>query len=151
MNYSLSLTLSNPEDVRIRFESTAHYSLNRELFLECSLLAFMEVNPVLISEYKKSKTLRRTKNVSVDSESIARWLMTVEYKPHSKGFYHAYSLKSLTRLHDKLIRQLSFYFVKITNVLDHIFPEFKPFFNEQFLKLLCICLKTMVLQKRLLA
>lgn len=127
-------SLSNPEDIRIGFESTAHYALNLELFLENSLLTFMEVNPVLISEYKKSKTLRRTKTDSVDCESIARWLMTVEYKPHSKGFYHAYSLKSLTRLRDKLIRQRSFYLVKITNVLDHTFPEFKPFFNEHLSK-----------------
>ena len=124
-------SLSNPEDIRIGFESTAHYALNLELFLESSLLTFMEVNPVLISVYKKSKTLRRTKTDSVDCESIARWLMTVEYKPHSKGFYHAYSLKSLTRLRDKLIRQRSFYLIKITNVLDHTFPEFKPFFNER--------------------
>ena len=127
-------SLSNPEGIRIGFESTAHYALNLELFLESSLLTFMEVNPVLISEYKKSKTLRRTKTDSVDCESIARWLMTVEYKPHSKGFYHAYSLKSLTRLRDKLIRQRSFYLVKITNVLDHTFPEFKPFFNERLSK-----------------
>ena len=127
-------SLANPADIRIGFESTAHYALNLELFLENSLLTFMEVNPVLISEYKKSKTLRRTKTDSVDCESIARWLMTVEYKPHSKGFYHAYSLKSLTRLRDKLIRQRSFYLVKITNVLDHTFPEFKPFFNERLSK-----------------
>ena len=127
-------SLSNPENIRIGFESTAHYALNLELFLENSLLTFMEVNPVLISEYKKSKTLRRTKTDSVDCESIARWLMTVEYKPHSKGFYHAYSLKSLTRLRDRLVRQRSFYLVKITNVLDHTFPEFKPFFNNRFSK-----------------
>ena len=127
-------SLANPPDIRIGFESTAHYALNLELFLENSLLTFMEVNPVLISEYKKSKTLRRTKTDSVDCESIARWLMTVEYKPHSKGFYHAYSLKSLTRLRDKLIRQRSFYLIKITNVLDHTFPEFKPFFNERLSK-----------------
>ena len=127
-------SLSAPESIRIGFESTAHYALNLELFLENALLTFMEVNPVLISEYKKSKTLRRTKTDSVDCESIARWLMTVEYKPHTKGFYHAYSLKSLTRLRDKLIRQRSFYLVKITNVLDHTFPEFKPFFNERLSK-----------------
>ena len=127
-------SLSNPEDIRIGFESTAHYALNLELFLEKAHHSFMEVNPVLIKEYKKSTTLRRTKTDSVDCESIARWLMTVEYKPHSKGFYHAYSLKSLTRLRDRLIRQRSFYLVKITNVLDHTFPEFKPFFNERLSK-----------------
>ena len=123
-------SLSSPEDIRIGFESTAHYALNLELFLEKAHHSFMEINPVLISEYKKSTTLRRTKTDRVDCESIARWLMTVEYKPHSKGFYHAYSLKSLTRLRDKLIRQRSFYLVKITNVL----PEFKPFFNNRFSK-----------------
>lgn len=127
-------SLSTPEDIRIGFESTAHYALNLELFLEKAHHSFMEVNPVLISEYKKSTSLRRTKTDSIDCESIARWLMTVEYKPHSKGFYHAYSLKSLTRLRDRLVRQRSFYLVKITNVLDHTFPEFKPFFHERFSK-----------------
>ena len=127
-------SLSSPDDIRIGFESTAHYALNLELFLEKAHHSFMEVNPVLISEFKKSTTLRKTKTDRVDCESIARWLMTVEYKPHSKGFYHAYSLKSLTRLRDRLIRQRSFYLVKLTNVLDHTFPEFKPFFHEHFSK-----------------
>ena len=127
-------SLSNPEDIKIGFESTAHYALNLELFLENAHHSFMEINPVLIKEYKKSTSLRRTKTDSVDCESIARWLMTVEYKPHPKGFYHAYSLKSLTRLRDRLIRQRSFYLVKITNVLDHTFPEFKPFFHERLSK-----------------
>ncbi|BCJ93596.1 IS110 family transposase [Anaerocolumna cellulosilytica] len=127
-------SLSSPEYIRIGFESTAHYALNLELFLENAHHSFMEVNPVLIKEYKKSTSLRRTKTDSVDCESIARWLMTVAYKPHSKGFYHAYSLKSLTRLRDRLIRQRSFYLVKMTNFLDHTFPEFKPFFNERLSK-----------------
>ena len=127
-------SLSSPEDIRIGFESTAHYALNLELFLENANHSFMEINPVLIKDFKKSQTLRRTKTDSIDCELIARWLMTVEYKPHSKGFYHAYSLKSLTRLRDKLIRQRSFNLVKITNVLDHTFPEFKPFFNERLSK-----------------
>lgn len=127
-------SLSSPDNIRIGFESTAHYALNLELFLEKAHHSFMEVNPVLISEFKKSTTLRKTKTDRVDCESIACWLMTVEYKPHSKGFYHAYSLKSLTRLRDRLIRQRSFYLVKLTNVLDHTFPEFKPFFHEHFSK-----------------
>lgn len=127
-------SLSNPEDIRTGFEPAAHYALNLELFLEKAHHSFMEVNPVLIKEYKKSSSFRRTKTHSVDCESIARWLMTVEYKPHSKGFYHAYSLKSLTRLCDRLVRQRSFYLVKITNVLDHTFPEFKLFFNERLSK-----------------
>lgn len=127
-------SLSGSNDIKIGFESTAHYALNLELFLENANHSFMEMNPVLIKEYKKSTSLRRTKTDSVDCESIARWLMTVEYKFHSKGFYHAYSLKSLTRLRDRLVRQRSFYLVKITNILHHTFPEFKPFFKERLSK-----------------
>ena len=123
-----------PKNVRIGFESTAHYALNLELFLENALLTFMEVNPVLISKYRESLSLRKTKTDPIDCEIIARWLMTVDYKPHPKGFYHSYSLKSLTRLRDRLIRQRSLYLVKLTNVLDHTFPEFKPFFGERFSK-----------------
>ena len=43
-------SFAEPMDVRIGFEATAHYALNRELFLENALLTFMEVNPVLISK-----------------------------------------------------------------------------------------------------
>lgn len=131
---SLFHSLQEPNEIRIGFESTSHYTLNLKLFLEKAHHSFMEVNPVLISEFKKSTTLRRTKTDPVDCETIARWLMTVEYKPHSRGFYHAYSLKSLTRLRDRLVHQRSFYLVKITNVLDHTFPEFKPFFKNKFSK-----------------
>lgn len=135
-------SLADPQDIRIGFESTSHYALNLELFLESSLQSFMEVNPVLIAEHKKSTTLRRTKTDSVDCEVIAKWLMTVEYKPHPKGFYHSYSLKSLTRLRDRLVRQRSLYLVKLTDVLDHTFPEFKPFFGERFSKTALYLLKT---------
>ena len=61
-------SLSNPEDIKIGFESTAHYALNLELFLENAHHSFMEINPVLIKEYKKSTSLRRTKTDSVDCE-----------------------------------------------------------------------------------
>jgi transposase len=126
--------LGDPPDIRIGFEATAHYTLNLKLFLENAHYSFMEFNPVLLSKFNKSQTLRRTKTDAIDCAAIARWLMTVEYKPYPIGFYHAYSLKSLTRLRDSLVRQRSFYLVKITNVLDHIFPEFKPFFGNRFSK-----------------
>ena len=125
-------SLDNSQEIKIGFEATGHYALNLKLFLEKAHYSFMEFNPVLLSKFNKSQSLRRTKTDAIDCASIARWLMTVEYKPHPTGFYHTYSLKSLTRLRDSLIRQRSFYIVKITNVLDHTFPEFKPFFKNKF-------------------
>ncbi len=127
-------SLDVQEEIRIGFEATAHYALNLKLFLEKAHYSFMEFNPVLLAKFNKSQTLRRTKTDAIDCASIARWLMTVDYKPYPVGFYHTYSLKSLTRLRDTLVKQRSFYIVKITNVLDHTFPEFKPFFGNRFSK-----------------
>ncbi len=127
-------SLDIQEEIRIGFEATGHYALNLKLFLEKAHYSFMEFNPVLLAKFNKSQTLRRTKTDAIDCASIARWLMTVDYKPYPVGFYHTYSLKSLTRLRDTLVKQRSFYIVKITNVLDHTFPEFKPFFGNRFTK-----------------
>lgn len=131
---SVLKSLDSSEEIKIGFEATAHYALNLKLFLEKAHYSFMEFNPVLLAKFNKSQTLRRTKTDAIDCASIARWLMTVEYKPYPVGFYHTYSLKSLTRLRNTLVKQRSFYIVKMTNVLDHTFPEFKPFFKNRFSK-----------------
>lgn len=41
-------------------------------------------------------------------------------------------LKSLTRFRDSLVRQRSKQPVELTNILDKVFPEFKPFFDGRF-------------------
>lgn len=65
--------------------------------------------------------------------AVAHLYFTIyTYSTCTKGFYHIYSLKSLTRLRDSVVRQRSLYMVKLTNILDHIFPEYKPFFKEHF-------------------
>lgn len=125
-------SLDPSEEKRIGFESTSHYTLNLKLFLENHSLSFMEFQPALISQYGKALSLRKTKADAIDSQTIARWLMNVEYKPHPHSFYHIYSLKSLTRFRFSLIKQRTSYLIKLTDVLDHIFPEFKPFFNNHF-------------------
>ena len=125
-------SLDSSEEKRIGFESTSHYTLNLKLFLEKHQYTFMEFQPALISQYGKALSLRKTKTDAIDSQTIARWLMTVEYKPYPLSFYHNYSLKSLTILRFSLIKQRTFYLIRLTDILDHIFPEFKPFFNNNF-------------------
>lgn len=125
-------SFDSSQNIKIGFEATGHYTSNLKRFLENAHYSFMESNPALISKFIHSQTLRKTKNDTIDSCAIAHWLMTVNYKPYPTGFYHIYSLKSLTRLRDTIVRQRSLYMVKLTNVLDHIFPEFKPFFKEKF-------------------
>ena len=129
------LDLLKPYDnsnVHIGLEATGHYGLNLKLFLEKNNYTFMEFNPLLVKEFKNSLTLRKTKTDKVDAIVICQKLMSVPYKPNSKLFYHKYGLKSLTRLREVLVKQRSKYLVQLTNVLDIVFPEFKPFFNNKF-------------------
>ncbi|MBQ3564320.1 MAG: IS110 family transposase [Clostridia bacterium] len=120
-------------ETRIGLESTGHYGTNLKLFLEACGRTFMEFNPLLINRFVKSKSLRKTKTDSIDCEMIARYLMTVEYKPYPPSFYHTEKLKSLTRFRDNLVRQRSRQLVELTNILDKVFPEFKPFLRVSFL------------------
>ena len=129
------LDLLKPYDnsnVHIGLEATGHYGLNLKLFLEKNNYTFMEFNPLLVKEFSKSLSLRKTKTDKVDAMTIAHKLLSVPYKPNSKLFYHKYSIKSLSRLRETLVKQRSKYMVQMTNILDIIFPEFKPFFSNRF-------------------
>ena len=132
--FSLFRDLLNALDgeKKIGFESTGHYGHNLKMFLETNNFSFMEINPLLISRFVRSKSLRNTKTDSLDAESIAQYLMTAEYKPYPPSFYHMDQLKSLTRFRNSLVRQHSRQLVELTNILDKVFPEFKPFFDGRF-------------------
>ena len=123
---------SLPGDKKIGLEATGHYGQNLKLFLEANGFAFMEFNPLLVSRFVHSKSLRNTKTDPIDARNVAQYLMTVEYKPYPPLFYHMDQLKSLTRFRSSLVRQRSRQLVELTNVLDKMFPEFKPFFKGKF-------------------
>ena len=131
---NLLKSLDNTKSIRIGFEATGHYGMNLKLFLEKNNYSFMEFNPALVKEFIKGQTLRRTKTDKKDAYQITKYLISVDYKPHPKQFYHKYSLKSLSRMREKFVKQRSYYEVALTNVLDHTFPEFKTFFNSEFSK-----------------
>ena len=131
---NLLKSLDNSQEIRIGFEATGHYGMNLKLFLEKNNYSFMEFNAALVKRFISTQTLRRTKTDKKDAMLITKYLISVDYKPHPKQFYHKYSLKSLSRMREKLVKQRSYYEVQITNVLDIIFPEYKPFFNNDFTK-----------------
>ena len=122
-------TLDPAQEKRIGLEATGHYGSNLKNFLERKDYSFMEINPILISRFSKATTLRRTKTDKIDARLIALYLCTVDYKPYPVKSYHIRNLRSLCRARDSLVKERSLQLVKLTNVLDLIFPEFKPFFN----------------------
>ena len=129
---NLLKSLDNNQKIRIGFEATGHYGMNLKLFLEKNNYSFMEFNPNLVKQFIKSQTLRKTKTDKKDATWITRYLISVDYKPHPSQFYHKFTLKSLSRKRDKLVSHRSYYLIQITNILDLIFPDFKPLFDNKF-------------------
>ena len=120
----------NKSEVRIAFEATGHYSLNLELFLTNNGYTYIKTNPLIIHQFLKARSLRRTKTDKADSITIAKYLMSVPYQPNSDLLYTIFTLKSLCRARECLIKERSKFAVLLTNELDKSFPEIKPFFNN---------------------
>jgi len=120
------------DNVRIGFEATGNYGINLKLFLERIGFDYMEINPLLIKEHIRSNTLRRTKTDKLDAKAITDYLLSKAYQPHPTSFYPKFALKQLTRLRSSLVSGRSRYLIQLTNVLDCVFPEFKPLFGNKF-------------------
>ena len=120
----------NKSEVRIAFEATGHYSLNLELFLTNNGYTYIKTNPLIIHQFLKARSLRRTKTDKADSITIAKYLMSIPYQPNSDLLYTIFTLKSLCRARENLIKERSKFAVLLTNELDKSFPEIKPFFNN---------------------
>ncbi|MDR0794613.1 MAG: transposase, partial [Tannerella sp.] len=118
--------------VRIAFEATGNYAINLKMFLEKIGFDYMEINPFLVKEYIRSTTLRRTTTDKICAKHIAGYLCERVFNPNPTNFYDTFALKQLTRFRHSLVSGRSKYLVQLTNVLDCIFPEFKPLFDNKF-------------------
>lgn len=127
---SILKELKSKGQIKIGFESTGHYHFNLKLCLEANGYDYVEFNPLLVHKFSSTQTLRRTKTDKKDAQLIAKYLMTVDYKPYVNSFYHINNLKSLTRLRETLITDRTRFSNQITSYLDQIFPEFKPLFEN---------------------
>lgn len=126
-------SLDCSQKIKIELEATGHYGTNLKLFLNDHGYSFMEFNPLLVKRFASSHSLRRTKTDKCDASLIASVLSdpTIKYKPYRFSSYHILELKTLTRFRESMIKQRSLQIVQITNILDKIFPEFKPFFGNK--------------------
>ncbi|MFA6692802.1 MAG: IS110 family transposase [Acholeplasmataceae bacterium] len=125
-------SLDSSQVMRIGLEATGHYGFNLKMFLEKNGFSFMEFNPLLTHKFSEAQSLRKTKTDPLDAKSIAMLLLSVEYKTYPPQSYHMFFLKSLSRLRSSLVKQRSKHLVQLTNTLDYLFPEFKPFFHYKF-------------------
>jgi len=133
-------SLDQSLEIRIGLEATGHYGNNLKDFLFSNGLDFVEFNPYLTKKFSDAHSLRKTKTDKIDAKVIAHMLTFVDYKAYTMD-YTMVKLKSLTRLHSRLVKNHSYFLVQLTNVLDNVFPEFKPFFEHKFSKTSLFILK----------
>ena len=119
---------------RIGLEAPGHYGRNLKVFLDKQGYTYMEFNPFLVKKFATGLTLRKTKTDKVYSKLLSMILLSVEYKVYPVKSYHMEDIKSLTRYYKTLTKKRSKEIVNLTNILDYIFPEFKPFFHNKFSK-----------------
>lgn len=133
--YFLSVvqSLDHSQEIKIGLEATGHYGANLISLLNDNHLTFMEANPLDVKNFIRFKSKRREKNDKIDAKYIAQYIASdsVDYKSYHLSSYHLIELKSLTRFRESLVKNRSLYLVKITNILDIMFPEFKDFFNNE--------------------
>ncbi|MBU1141651.1 MAG: IS110 family transposase [Firmicutes bacterium] len=123
--------LDQDQEIRIGLESTGHYGTNLKQFITASRYTYLEFNPYLTHQFSKAMSLRKTKTDKVDAKTISNMLGSVDYKTLHTQFYHNNELKQLVRDRDDILINRSKTLVKLTNLLDILFPEFKPFFNNR--------------------
>jgi transposase len=124
-------SLDQSKEIRIGLESTGHYGSNLKQFITASSYTYLEFNPYLTHMFSKALSLRKTKTDKVDAKTISSMLGSVDYKTLHTKFYHINELKQLVRYRHVQMVNRSKTLIELTNILDRIFPEFKPFFKER--------------------
>lgn len=111
------------QDYLIALEDTGHYALNLLDFLHEQGAKVYTYNPLLIKEFAKSLSLRKTKTDKKDARTIALKLLS---DPNREQFRHdnrQEELKILTRHVHRLKKKQSDWKVQYTRCLDILFPE----------------------------
>lgn len=128
--------------IKVGIESTGHYGINLKHFLIQEGYTYMEFNPYLTSQFSKALSLKSAKTDKIDAEVISKYLGLVDYNNLYTRFYQANDLNELVRLRNNYMEERSMKLVHLTNVLDKMFSEFKPFFNNIFGHTTLFILKT---------
>lgn len=111
------------QECQVAMEDTGHYNLSILQFLKRNKYLAYCYNPILIKEFSKVYTLRKTKTDKTDALVIAKKLMT-DFEKREKNLNEtSMELKELTRHRQRLGKHHSFLKTQYTRVLEQSFPE----------------------------
>ena len=110
-------------DMLIALESTGHYIYNLIAFLRKLGYTVFHYNPLIIKEFAKSQSLRKTKMDVKDALLIARKLRSDDTTQRHQNDEKMDQLKELTRYQNRLIKARSKNKNLYVRLLDIVFPE----------------------------
>lgn len=110
-------------DILIALESTGHYNYNLVSFLRNLGYTILTYNPLIIKEFAKSQSLRKTKTDVKDALLIARKLRSDDTTERHQNDEKMDELKELTRYQNRLIQARSKNKNLYVRLLDIVFPE----------------------------
>jgi len=116
------------EEVLFVMESTGVYHLNLYLYLIDNDHKAAVVNPLLIHNFAKSISLRKTKTDKKDAETIADFALSNQQKIDFSNKPDN-SIRSISRERDNLAQNVAKLKTEIKNVLHVLFPELSKHTN----------------------
>lgn len=112
------------DSVLIALEDTGHYAYNLIIFLRKLGYTVLTYNALLIKEFVKSLSLRKTKTDVKDALTIAQKLKADTHPERFEVDEAMQELKELTRYQNRLIKARSKNKNLYVRLLDIMFPEF---------------------------
>jgi len=128
------------DDVLFVMESTGAYHLNLYFFLVDNNFKAAVVNPLLIHNFAKSISLRKTKTDKKDAETIAEFALS-NYQNIDFSNKINKSIRNIARERDKLAQNVARLKTEIKNVLQVLFPELSKHTNVFTKTMLSLLLK----------
>lgn len=111
------------QDILVALEDTGHDAFNLLKYLHEQDQLVYTYNPLLIKEFAKSLSLRKTKTDKKDARVIALKLLSDPYREQFRHDNRQEELKILTRHIHRLKKKQSDRKVQYTRCLDIVFPE----------------------------
>lgn len=112
----------NHGEVKAGLEATGHYAHNIVAFLNSNGIDTTIFNPFLVNQYRKSRSLRKTKTDKADAMLIAELLISTAANPATSS-YHNQEMKTLCRYRFSLVKQRSKLKADMSRYVDLLFPE----------------------------
>lgn len=110
-------------NIKVALEATGHYSHNITRFIQSNNYQVWTYNPLIINEFAKSQTLRKTKTDKKDAYMIAQKLRLDNPSEAIEWDESAFELRTLTRHRERFIKNRSNLKIQFAKVIDLTFPE----------------------------